>query len=71
MPCHESGSLDHSERLRMSSLVDMSAEEDKYDLFGTASDLLPVDEMGSRPEQGHHDANGKLEHNAFNGVSSQ
>jgi hypothetical protein len=35
------GSLDNSERLRISSLVDMSAEEeDMYDVCATASDLV-------------------------------
>ena len=46
MPHHESGSLDNSERLSISSLVDIPAEDDKYDLFGTAPDLLEL--MGSR-----------------------
>ncbi len=40
MPHHESGLLDNSDHLRISSLVDMSAEGDTYDLFGIASDLL-------------------------------
>ncbi len=47
MPRNESGSsgsLDNSGciRLRISSLVDMSADENPYELFGTACDLLDV-----------------------------
>ena len=47
MPHYESGFLDNSDckRLRISSLVDMPAEEDTYDLCASANDL--VDEMRS------------------------
>ena len=44
MPHH--GSLDNSERLRITSLVNMSAEEDPFDLYAPASYF--VDEARSQ-----------------------